>query len=192
MTTPHPTESFREPPLAERAGTWFIFAATAFIVLGALAIIEPFIAGLAIATLVGWLLVTAGVVHGVAIFRGGGFGNVVWQIVLTVLYLAAGLYFLAHPVIALGSLTVVLAGVLLAEAIIDLVAFFSARGEQGAGWLVVNAVVTCLLAAMIWWQWPSVAIWFIGTLVGVNLIFKGFSWLMVRSAVRSFRQPFAA
>jgi uncharacterized membrane protein HdeD (DUF308 family) len=49
----------------------------------------------------------------------------------------------------------------------------------------VNAVVTFLLAVMIWQQWPSISVWAIGTLVGVNLLVNGFSRLMLGTATRS-------
>ena len=193
MATPHRIESFHDPlPLAEKAGTWFVVTAIAFIVLGMMAIIQPFVVGLSLATLVGWLLVIGGVMHGIAAFRVEGFGHAFWQVMVAVCYVVAGFYFLTHPLIALGTLTLFLSGVLLVEACMNVVAYFSMRGEEGAGWLLVNAAVTFLLAAMIWRQWPSISVWFLGTLVGVNLIVSGSSRLMLGTAARSFGRRFVA
>jgi uncharacterized membrane protein HdeD (DUF308 family) len=37
---------------------------------------------------------------------------------------------------------------------------------------------------LIWWDGPRAALWIIGTLVGINLIFSGVSRLMIWGAVR--------
>jgi uncharacterized membrane protein HdeD (DUF308 family) len=58
--------------------------------------------------------------------------------------------------------------------------------------MLVNAVVTFLLATMIWLQWPSISVWAIGTLVGINLLVNGFSRLMYGTAARSFARQRAA
>jgi uncharacterized membrane protein HdeD (DUF308 family) len=187
MTTPHRSESFQEPmPFVETAGKWFIGTAVAFIVLGTLAIMAPFVVGLAVTTLVGVLLIVGGVMHGIGVFRGGGVGHTIWQIIVTLFYLAAGVYFLMNPLIALSTLTLLLASVLFVEGCANVVTYFAARHEERSGWLLVNAVVTFVLAVLIWRQWPSISVWAIGTLVGVNLLVNGFSRLMFGTAARSF------
>jgi uncharacterized membrane protein HdeD (DUF308 family) len=193
MTTPYRSDSFHEPtPLAEKAGTWFIVTAVAFIVLGTLAIMAPLVAGFAVTTLVGTLLIVGGVMHGIGAFRGGGVGRTIWQLIVTAFYVIAGVYFLTHPLIALTSLTLFLAIVLFVEAVMNVVAYFSMPSEERSGWLLVNAVVSFVLAVMIWQQWPSISVWAIGTLVGVNLLVNGFSRLMFGRAARSVPHQRAA
>ena len=51
-------------------------------------------------------------------------------------------------------------------------------------WLLVNALITLLLGGLIWVQWPSSSVWAIGTLVGVNLLMKEMSRLMLGLASR--------
>jgi uncharacterized membrane protein HdeD (DUF308 family) len=193
MTTPHQSEWFHEPmPLVEKAGKWFIATAVAFIVLGTLAIMAPLVAGLAVTTLVGTLLIVGGVMHGISAFRGGGVGHTIWQIIVTLCYVAVGVYFMTHPLLALAKLTLFLAIVLFVEAFMTVARYFAARHVQGSGWLLVNAVVSFLLAVMIWRQWPSISVWAIGTLVGLNLLVDGFSRLMFGTAARSLVRPRAA
>jgi uncharacterized membrane protein HdeD (DUF308 family) len=156
-----------------------------FLILGILAIIEPAVAGLAIALFVGWLLVFGGVAHAVGAF-GGPAGRVVWHVLIALIYFAGGIYLLTHPVLGLTTLTLYLAVVLVAEAILELIAYFATRGESGSEWRIVNAIVTVLLGLMIWRHWPSSSAWAIGTIVGVNLIMTGVSRLMLGSATRRF------
>ena len=54
---------------ARRFTVWYILAAIAFIVLGLFAIIEPAVAGLGVAILVGWLLIFGGIFHFITAFQ---------------------------------------------------------------------------------------------------------------------------
>jgi uncharacterized membrane protein HdeD (DUF308 family) len=193
MTTPHRSESFQEPlPIVEHAGKWFVATAIAFIVLGTLAILMPLVAGFAVTTLVGVLLLVAGVMHGISAFRGEGVGHAIWQIIVALFYVVAGVYFLGNPLMALTTLTMFLAAVLLVEGVINFVAYFQMRRMDGSGWLLVNSIVTFLLGLLIWRGWPSVSLWAIGTIVGINLIVNGFSRLMLGSTARSAARRLAA
>jgi uncharacterized membrane protein HdeD (DUF308 family) len=184
MNTTHPTHGLGSGTIIKKAGRWFTAVGIVFVVLGVLAIVEPVVAGLAVAILVGWLLIFGGVAHAVSAFGGGGAGRTVWQLILAALYVIGGFYFLMNPLIGLGTLTLFLAAILLVEAVVEVIAYFATRGEGGSVWRLVNAIVTLLLGAMIWSNWPSSSVWAIGTLVGVNLMMTGFSRLMVGSAVR--------
>ncbi len=174
--------------LVKKASSWFIGVAVVFIVLGILAIIEPGIAGLAIAILAGWLLIFAGVAHSVAAFAGGGAKRILWHVLIGLLYLVGGFYFLMHPLLGLGTLTLLLGVIILMEGVFEIVAYFRTRGEGGSGWLLVNALITLLLGGLIWFHWPSSSVWAIGTLVGINLLITGISRLMFGLAARKLVQ----
>ena len=185
MATANPTEGLRGAgKIVKKASSWFIGMAVVFILLGILAIVEPGVAGLAITILVGWLLIFGGGAHLVAAFSGGGAGRVIWQVLIGIVYIVGGFYFLTHPLLGLGSLTLLLAVIILMEAVFELVAYFRSRSESGSGWLLVNALITLLLGGLIWFHWPSSSVWAIGTLVGVNLLMTGISRLMLGLAAR--------
>lgn len=183
MTTLGPTQG-SGGTILRRAGGWSIATAVVFIILGTMAIVEPAVTGLAVAILVGWLLILGGVAHLVGAFNAGGAGRVIWQVTLGIVYFIGGFYFLTHPLLGLGSLTLFLAAILLAEAVLELIAYFRVRSEGGSGWLLVNSLVTLLLGGFIWRHWPSSSVWAIGTLVGANLLMTGFSRLMFGTAAR--------
>ena len=52
-------------------------------------------------------------------------------------------------------------------------------------WVLLNGVVTLLLGILIWRQWPESSLWVIGLFVGIDLIFNGWSWVMLALAVRA-------
>ena len=167
-----------------RASGWLIAIGAVFIILGMLAIIEPGVAGLAVALLVGWLLIFGGILHLVGTFAGGGVGRVIWQLLLAIIYIVGGIYFLINPLLGLGTLTLFLASILLVEAVLETVAYFQRRSEAGSGWMLANGFITLVLGGLIWLHWPSSSVWAIGILVGVNLLMTGLSRLMLGVAAR--------
>jgi uncharacterized membrane protein HdeD (DUF308 family) len=107
---------------------------------------------------------------------------VIWHVLLAILYLLGGVYFVTHPLLGLGTLTLFLSAILFMEGVVWVVAYFQARG--GNIWMLLNGVITLVLALMIWAGWPSSSVWAIGTLLGVNLLMTGMSILFAGAALR--------
>ena len=76
------------------------------------------------------------------------------------------------PVAGLASLTLAIAIYLFAEGVLELILAFVLRPRPGSGWLLFDAVVTLILAVMIWQTWPSSTEWVIGTLVGISMLLQ--------------------
>ncbi len=185
MATASPVEGLRNPlGAAKKVTGWYIVAAVLFIVLGIFAIIEPGVAGLGVTLLVGWLLAIGAVFHFIAAFKGGGAKQVIFQVLIGIVYAIGGIYFLTHTIMATASLTLLLAGIILAEGVIELISYFRMRSEGASGWLLLNGIITLALGALILFHWPSSTVWAIGTLVGVNLLMTGITRLMFGMAVR--------
>ena len=193
MATASPSEGLRSPMgSAKKVTGWYIAAAVLFIILGMFAIIEPGVAGLGVTLLVGWLLVFGAVMHFIAAFKGGGAKQVLFQVLIGILYLIGGLYFLTHTIMGVATLTLLLAGIILAEGVLELIAYFRLRKEGASGWMLLNAIITLLLGCLIWFHWPSSTVWAIGTLVGVNLLMTGITRLMFGLAARKLIKTAAA
>lgn len=185
MAASNATEGLRGPgAVVKKATNWFIAVAVLFILLGLFAIAEPWTAGLGVTLLVGWLLMVGAVAHFISAFKGHGARHVILQVVVGLVYLIGGLYFLTHTIMGVSTLTLLLSIVILAEGVLEVLAYFRLRNMHGASWLLLNGVVTLLLGGMIWFHWPSSSIWAIGTLVGVNLLMTGISRLMLGLAAR--------
>jgi uncharacterized membrane protein HdeD (DUF308 family) len=164
--------------------TWSILLSVLMIVAGVLAIGVPLAAGVTVTALVGWLLVFSGALHFVFAWRGGRATAVVWEILLGVVYGAIGFYLLTRPVAGLASLTLAVAVYLFVEGVLEFILSLQLRPAPGSGWLLVDGIVTLVLAVMIWSTWPSSAAWVIGTLVGISMLFSGITRLMLSLAVR--------
>jgi uncharacterized membrane protein HdeD (DUF308 family) len=169
---------------ARKVTGWYVWAAVLFILLGLFAIIEPATAVMGFALVLGWLLIFGGVAHFIATFRGGSAKRVIFQILSAVAFVIGGLYILTHPLLAIGTLTALLAVVIFAAGVFDIITYFRLQRQYPSGWMLVNGIVAMLLGALIWIQWPSSSAWAIGTLVGVNLLMTGISRLIFGLAGR--------
>jgi uncharacterized membrane protein HdeD (DUF308 family) len=170
--------------VVKKTAGWSIVISILMIVAGFLAIAVPQVAGIAINLLIGWLLVFSGVAHLVYAFHTHRGGGILWEVLLGILYVLLGGYLLIHPVAGLASLTLALAIYLFVEGILELVLGFHLRPAPGSGWVLFDALITLILAVMIWRTWPSSTEWVIGTLVGISMLFSGFSRLMLSLAAR--------
>ncbi|HWW82771.1 MAG TPA: DUF308 domain-containing protein [Vicinamibacterales bacterium] len=167
-----------------RAATWSLALSALMIVTGLLAIGIPMIAGVAVTLIVGWLLIASAALHFVFAWRSGHASAVIWEILLGLAYAVIGFYVLSNPAVGLASLTFAVAAYLFIEGILEFVLAFQIRPAPGSGWLLVDGVITLVLAVMIWSTWPSSATWVVGTLVGISMLFSGVTRLMLSLAVR--------
>ncbi|HYL60997.1 MAG TPA: DUF308 domain-containing protein [Candidatus Methylomirabilis sp.] len=163
---------------------WSIGLSILMILAGILAIAVPQAGGIAVSLLVAWLLVFSGAAHLVFAWYTRTTGGMLWELLLGILYIFIGAYILVHPVAGLASLTLVLAAYLFAKGVLELILSFRLRPMPGSNWLLIDGVITLILAVMIWRTWPSSTEWVIGTLVGVSMLFGGISRLMLSLAAR--------
>lgn len=147
------------------------------IILGILAMFAPFATGLSIAIMTGILLMASGVVQLVLVFQARPLSRGVILLLFALLSLAAGVYMISQPGVALATLTLLLAAYFVATGILEFIAALQARPQSGWGWLSVSAVLSFLLGVMIWSQFPLSGVWAIGLLVGIRLLTAG--WLLV-------------
>jgi uncharacterized membrane protein HdeD (DUF308 family) len=154
------------------------------IVFGFLAIALPFATSWGVVVVIAWLVVLSGGFLFIHAFHSKGIGSIVWKLLVAILYLIAGIYFLLNPLIGIEAFTLTLAIFFVAEGVFDLVAYFQNRSAGGAGWILLNGVITLILGLMVWRQWPSSSLWLIGTLVGISMIMTGTTRLMLSLAAR--------
>ena len=170
--------------IAREAIGWSVGVSVLMIIAGMLAIAVPPAAGLAANIVVAWLLVLSGVGHLVFGWRTRSAGSFLWELLVAILYVAVGGYLLSHPAAGLKTLTLALAIYLFAEGVLELILSRLLRALPGSTWLLLDGVITLILAILIWRTWPSNSEWVIGTLVGISMLFSGISRLFLSMAAR--------
>lgn len=170
--------------VVRQASTLSVVWGVLLIVFGMLAVGSPFVAAVAVNVVVSWLIVLAGVVHLTLAFSAHSAGSVIWKLLVGLAYLCFGAYLIMHPVLAVASLTLLLASLFLIEGVLDIVLFFKMRSMRGSSWVLLDGVITLVLGLLIYMQWPTSSAWAIGTLVGVSMIISGITRVMLSLAVR--------
>jgi uncharacterized membrane protein HdeD (DUF308 family) len=163
---------------------WSIVLGILLIVGGVLSIAVPAFAGLAASVFFGWLVMLAGAAHLVYAWSERGAGTAIWQVLIGIIYLAAGGYMLYMPAAGVVALTAVLAVYIALEGVMELALFGVVRKLPGSVWFLVDGIVSLLLAGLIFWGWPASSFWVVGTLVGISLVFSGVARLMIPMRVR--------
>jgi uncharacterized membrane protein HdeD (DUF308 family) len=161
-----------------------LFLAITLIVLGLLAMTLPTVTSIGVVKVLGWLIIFDGFAQLVHAFRSEGVGRIAWKILVAILYLAAGAYLLANPLLGVAGLTLVLAIFFFAEGVMNLVAYFVTRRHERSAWLLMHGIVSVFLALIIWRQWPSGSFWVIGTIVGISMFISGFTRLFMALEAR--------
>ncbi len=148
-------------------------------VLGLLAIALPLATGIAIASLLGILLILSGFVHGGYAVSARGWSGAVWQVVLAVVSIVAGLAVIANPVFGLLTLTVLVIAYLFVDGIAELVTSLRMEADSGRGWIAASGTLSLVLAGLLWAGFPADAAWVVGLWVGVSLLVTGLSMITV-------------
>ncbi len=170
--------------MVRHASTVSMLWGVLLILLGMMAVGSPFLAAVAVSVVVAWLIVLAGVVHLMLAFRAHGAGSMIWKVLVGIAYLCFGGYLIVRPVVGVASLTLLLASLFLIEGILNIVLYVKMRPLHGSSWVLVDGIITLLLGAMIYMQWPSSSLWAIGTLVGISMIFSGVARVGMSMAAR--------
>jgi uncharacterized membrane protein HdeD (DUF308 family) len=147
---------------------------------GTLSIIAPLAEKLAIYLVFGLTILAAGLAHGIVALSFRTRGIFLWWMLVSVAFLVAATCLIAQPNIAPESLVTVIAISFLVEGVASLAYFVIARTQSGAGWAVANALLTILLAFLVCWDPLRSSTWIQGTIVGVNLIASGLTWIILQ------------
>lgn len=170
--------------IAKLSAGWAIALSVLLILAGIVAIVLPPVAGIGVAILVAWLVLLGGVAHLAIAWHIRSTGGLVWELLVGLLYLAVAVYMLVWPVAGLASLTLLLAGYLIAKGILVLILAYRIRHHAGSGWLFFDGVIALILGGMIGLSWPWSSEWAIGTLIGISMLFAGFTRLPMALAAR--------
>lgn len=179
------------PVIVRKSLGWSIALSVLMIIAGLLAIVIPPAAGIAVTVLFGWLLIFSGAAHLVFGWQTRSTGALLWELLLGIVYIAAGLYLLWNPLVGMVSLTLALAIYLFAESILEFILAIRLRPMPGSGWLFVDSIVTLALAVIIYRTWPANAGWVLGLIVGFSMLFSGIARLMLSLAARRLTSELA-
>jgi uncharacterized membrane protein HdeD (DUF308 family) len=177
------TPAFSEPTFEEtrqeiaRHWGWFLTLGILLVLIGMAAIAFPFLSTIAAKIAIGWLFLVAGVVdvfHAFYVKRWAGF---FWNLLIGLLYLVAGAWLAFFPLTGILTLTIIIAALFIAEGIMKLIMGFRVRPHEGSGWVIFSGLVAIVAGLLIALNLPASAVWALGLLAGINLLFSGWSFI---------------
>jgi uncharacterized membrane protein HdeD (DUF308 family) len=164
----------------------FLFEGILLVILGLAAMIVPPLASLAVTIFLGWMFLVSGIAGLALTIWARALPGFWWSLVSALLAIGAGVILLVRPVQGTLTLTIVVGAYFLAEGVATIMYALEHRRELSErwSWLLIAGVVDLVIAGIIVTGLPGSALWAIGLLVGINLVFGGASLIGMALAAR--------
>jgi uncharacterized membrane protein HdeD (DUF308 family) len=146
-----------------------------YIIAGLVAVASPLVVTLFSVFFFGILLMIAGFAALIHSFSVRGWEGFAVQLLAGVLAAVTGFLLIADAASGALVITLILAIYFLVSGMFRLGFAISHNNLHHRGWLIFSGSVSMFLGILITVHWPSSALWVIGTFIGVDLIFYGFS-----------------
>jgi uncharacterized membrane protein HdeD (DUF308 family) len=159
----------------ERSWKALMFVGVLAIFVGCVAILVPAVASVGTAIFIGWILLIVGGFLIAAAFSAHAIGTVVLRLLWAALTVIVGLWLIVEPHNGTLTLTLVLGIYFLFMGVTRITVAFVNRGQPNAGLVGLSGVAGLLIGILVLAKFPSSADWAIGLLVGIDLIFAGWS-----------------
>ena len=164
----------------------FLLEGIILLVLGTAAIVLPPLAGVATTIVLGWLFLIGGIVGLISTFGARQAPGFAWSLLSALVAVIAGGVLLWNPVQGLITLTYVLIAYFIVDGVLIIALAISHRRALSGRWewMMVNGVIDLVLAAVIISGLPGSLLWALGLLVGIDLVFGGWSLIVMALAAR--------
>ena len=150
-----------------------LFMGVMFIIGGMLAIIYPLLATGGVVLILGWVILVSGIfrfVDALATMKQGGF---IWKILGSLLYILAGIFILKFPLSGALTLTLILGMFFIIEGISKTAFAAEIKPLKGWGWTMFDGALTILFGILVLAFLGNAALWLVGLLLGIKLLFAG-------------------
>jgi uncharacterized membrane protein HdeD (DUF308 family) len=179
-------------PTISKASTWLMVWSSVVFACGILAIVLPLTFSFAIAVVIGFLVLVAGIAHFIFAFQTRGLGGFLGHILLCAIYEIAAVCLLANPLLSVISLSLIVAVFLILEGILELALYFRMKRFRHSIWVLIDGIGTVILGIFLVRQWPPATPEVVGALIGTSLMLSALSRIILSLTVRTLRPAYAA
>lgn len=166
---------------------WFLILGVGLVVLGSAAIgsgLGTLYTTYITVVLFGIFMLIGGIGQIVTAFWAGRWSGFALSLLIGILYVVTGFIMIDKPDAGATVLTLVLAAELFVSGLFRIIAAMTLRFTHW-GWALLSGAVSLVLGIMIYKQLPEAALWVIGLFVGIEMIFNGWSWVMLGLSLRA-------
>ena len=164
----------------------FLIEGIILVLLGIAAIVLPPIATIAFTIIIGWIFLVSGILGLITTFWARQAPGFWWALISAIIAIAAGIVLLLWPISGAVSLTLVLIAFFVVEGIASILYAIEHRNQLTGrwGWMLFSGIIDLILAAIIFSGLPGTAVWALGLLVGINMVFGGVALIGMALAAR--------
>jgi uncharacterized membrane protein HdeD (DUF308 family) len=163
---------------------WVVGLGIVLVVLGTIAIGSSVLFTLASMVFVGWLLIIGGVLQAINALASKERPSFFIDLFSGLLYSVAGFLIVVHPAATAVGLTLMIAILLIFGGVFRIALAMAVRYDNRF-WLVLHGVINLLLGTCILQEWPVSGLWVIGLFIGIDMLFNGWSLIMLGMAAKN-------
>ncbi|BBG66853.1 hypothetical protein NNO_2150 [Hydrogenimonas sp.] len=141
------------------------------VLIGVAGMVAPSIFSLAVVSFLAWLFLFSAIVQGYATYKSYRRSFSAW--LKPLLSLVASVLLLVFPVEGVAAVGMLLAVYLLIDAYSSITFGWQYRPNRGWWMMIVNGLLSILLAAILLATWPVGSLVLVGLFVGISLFFDG-------------------
>ena len=162
---------------------WFLLLGVLLVLCGTVAVVFPIVSTVAVMSVLAAIFLIAGVATIVASFVAGKWSGMLVHLLFGLLYIAAAFVITERPGVSLVVITVFIAASFIVAGIFRMLAALMIHFPQW-GWSLLNGAITTLIGLIVFRQIEQAQFWVVGLLVGLEMLFAGWTWIMVALAIR--------
>lgn len=169
--------------LRDRWG-WFLTEGILLSCLGLLVLSTTVLSTLASVLFLGWMLLLAGVVHAVHSLFTGSWRGFFGELITGIFYGIAGVLIIGNPLATAVTLTLMITPLFIVVGLMRMVGSVVYQYPQW-GWSFASGGITLAVGIFLWRSMPATGLWLIGTLIGIELFFRGAALSFFALSLRS-------
>ena len=163
---------------------WLLVLGIIFVILGFIGLGRVFALTVASVFFFGILILIGGGVQLFESFKCKGWKSILLHVIIAILYFLIGIEFITNPMLASAVLTLILAIGFILVGIVRIVMAIQVRGTANWFWLLFSGIISVMMGLIIAARWPVSGLFIIGLFVAIELIFHGWSYILVALAAR--------
>ncbi|HXA21711.1 MAG TPA: HdeD family acid-resistance protein [Acetobacteraceae bacterium] len=170
---------------------WFVALGIAMIALGVAAWLDVVTVTIAGTIFIGASLLVGGALQIIHAFMTKEWRGFILSLFCGILYLGGGLLIMNEPVQGALFLTLLVVAALVVGGVIRIVLALQHRNIAAWGLILLSGIVSIVVGYLLYASLPWSGLWVLGTLIAIELLIQGSSWLYFGLALRFARDALA-
>jgi uncharacterized membrane protein HdeD (DUF308 family) len=172
---------FIEDDLRKQFKTHSIIAGILLLITGLISIFLPELTSLTISFIIGWLLVIGGLISGYHVMKSYNSKWIAW--LKPFVLFSIGLLILYEPIKGVAAIGLLLIIYFLFDGFAGIMLGLEFKTIKGWMWMILNGLISILIALIFLIGWPFDSIWMVGLFVGISLLFDGIAMIMIGASI---------